>query len=177
MIYVFAEDPDAGPVKIGYTKGHPFEGDWMQALMHRLRDAQLGNPRQLYVIALCGGTAAEERAVHALFRVDRIRNEWFERSAQVAAFVDAHRVDAIANRYTARTGVKPASERTDEYVLKAITSAWGRTAARVARNQNRNHLWGTGAACEKCGKPGHMAIGCKRRIQAAENPTQVPRVG
>jgi hypothetical protein len=125
---MIGEDPHAGPIKIGYAKGEPFEGDWMRVLMNRLRDAQLGNHRRLMVVGLCSGTIEQERALHAVFRSHRLMNEWFARDGNVLSFVEQHAVNPIVNHTAAVRRGGPASERTSLDVERRIAKAWSKIA-------------------------------------------------
>lgn len=95
MIYIIAEDPDVGPVKIGYASGVPFEGNWKRALQARMTDLQAGNWRPLFIIGLCDGTIVQERALHALFADLRIRGEWFRREGAVEQFLSENRISPV----------------------------------------------------------------------------------
>jgi hypothetical protein len=51
----------------------------------RLRQLQSGSPIPLMILATTPGGVDEEKAYHDRFRKQRIRGEWFERSAELLA--------------------------------------------------------------------------------------------
>jgi hypothetical protein len=87
MIYVVAEeDLPGGPVKIGYTEGPP-DAD---TVMARLNTLQTANWRRLVVIAMKSGDQQDENIVHLRNGAHRLIGEWFARSPDVVAFIDAN---------------------------------------------------------------------------------------
>jgi hypothetical protein len=76
-VVYFVRNGANGPVKIGFTEGHPWK---------RMNELQPGNPVQLELIALAVGDRAQEHMLHLRFAVSRIRGEWFE-AAPVLAFL------------------------------------------------------------------------------------------
>lgn len=69
------------PIKIGTTDN----------LARRFEDLQKGSPVDLEVVAALEGGRSLELFFHELLASDRIRGEWFIRSEQVSAVVDAAR--------------------------------------------------------------------------------------
>lgn len=67
-----------GPVKIGFS-GSP---------TGRLTALQTGSPFELVVLAQFSGGETEEKQLHELFAAERLRGEWFKRSARVRKFMD-----------------------------------------------------------------------------------------
>jgi hypothetical protein len=74
----FIGDEHHGPVKIGIS-GSP-----------EVRCAQLqpGNPQDLIVLIQFRGGEEEEQALHKLFAAERLRGEWFQRSARIKKFME-----------------------------------------------------------------------------------------
>lgn len=66
MVY-FVQEGDDGPIKIGVAND-PFA---------RLRECQVGNPRELNLLGVYVGGYPEERMLHRRFAAGRIRGEWF----------------------------------------------------------------------------------------------------
>ena len=79
FIYFFRE-ADNGAIKIGHAKGKT------QAIL-RLSQVQIGNPRVIEYLGLVPGTMADEQALHATFKTDHIRGEWFRPSASLLAHI------------------------------------------------------------------------------------------
>lgn len=77
MIY-FIGTPDV--VKIGYTS---------RPIALRLRQLQTASPRALTVLATRPGDRADERALHASLASWRLSGEWFSRSQEVNAAINA----------------------------------------------------------------------------------------
>ena len=71
----------SGPIKIGFVK---------KAMVHRLKDLQVGNHEVLTLIGWKLGTVSEERALHVRFRHLRIRGEWFRPAPELLALVKKH---------------------------------------------------------------------------------------
>lgn len=68
----------SGPIKIGIAVD----------LRLRLSDLQCSNHEALYVVAIIRDAGRDdEQALHARFRTDWIRGEWFRRSDALVAFV------------------------------------------------------------------------------------------
>lgn len=146
MIYVVAEDADCGPVKIGYTSGVPFNGAWRKGLLHRLCGLNIGNHRELFVIALSNGTAEQEQGLHGAFKEWRIRGEWFERAGLVLDFVEKHRCATIRadRRRRPYRSVDSIPSKSDMHIRKILARAWseevraGREKKRISLNsENR----------------------------------------
>jgi hypothetical protein len=96
MIYVIAEKNDAdGPVKIGYTAG----AACAEAAGVRLRELQCGTWRELAVLAVCEGTARDERELHRRFADARLRGEWFRRTDELSRFICEHRCEPVTPAY------------------------------------------------------------------------------
>lgn len=49
-----------------------------------------GNPRAIDYIGLTPGTVGDEQALHATFRAERIRGEWFMPTARLLAHIKAN---------------------------------------------------------------------------------------
>ncbi len=78
MIYFIQESKSkTGPVKIGYTDGN------LGQLRQRLACVQVGNYRELVVIAIGKGGREREQELHARFEASRLRGEWFSLSAEL----------------------------------------------------------------------------------------------
>lgn len=69
----------SGAVKIGWTGGD---------VAARLADLQVGNAATLRCIASAKGTRDDEYDVHKLFRLCRIRGEWFDGHAVITELVE-----------------------------------------------------------------------------------------
>lgn len=155
MIYAIAEDEHEGPVKIGYARGEPFIGDWKVPLLGRLRDAQLGNPRPLIVIALCSGRPQTERALHITFAKHRLFNEWFLREGKVLEFLDRFAILPIRN------------ERIDGKRMKApYLAPNGRTGPVLNRflAASQRPRRPVKCFCSYCGWKGHNKTRCAKRM-------------
>ena len=77
MIY-FIQSGKNGPIKIGYTTDNP---------KGRIRSLQVGNHKQLYLLATRKGELNDERKIHRMFRRDKLRGEWFESSHDLKTFI------------------------------------------------------------------------------------------
>jgi hypothetical protein len=67
FVYAIREAGETGLVKIGFSKNPKT----------RLHDMQVGNPRELYLLACKRGTRQTEFEIHVKCRHLRIRGEWF----------------------------------------------------------------------------------------------------
>lgn len=88
MIYFVQVAPD-GPVKIGFTSGDPME---------RFYTIQSGNHTKLDLIGVCDGGKIEEGALHARFRDDHIRGEWFQFSDSLKKYLNERFADFVRPR-------------------------------------------------------------------------------
>lgn len=77
MVYFAREMPD-GPIKIGFATN----------VERRLNNLQIGNPREIKVVAAFPGTLATEDRVHRLFFNDHLRGEWFQPSPGLLQFIE-----------------------------------------------------------------------------------------
>lgn len=78
----------AGPfVKIGHSK------TWKT----RRAQMQVGSPHDIVPILVLIGTSSLERTLHAKFRADHYRGEWFHMSERISAFVRERKADCVAN--------------------------------------------------------------------------------
>jgi hypothetical protein len=68
-------------VKIGYSF------DWRE----RLLALQTSNARELKPVAIFNGTQADEAALHRMFAVHRVRNEWFHYCAEIKDYLGSRR--------------------------------------------------------------------------------------
>lgn len=76
MIYFIRED-GSDYIKIGSTR---MPGD-------RLKELQISNPRELRIERLIEAFPGAEPILHALFREDRVRGEWFKISKKLEQFM------------------------------------------------------------------------------------------
>lgn len=74
----FLQQGDGGPIKIGYTTD----------LLARIDTLQTGSPYELKLILCFRGFTQTERELHAKFRKDRMRGEWFSPSEELMAFIE-----------------------------------------------------------------------------------------
>lgn len=79
---------DNGPVKIGRAK----------CSKARLNSLQTASPYKLKVLVVMNGGAIRERAFHLQFRSSKLQGEWFERTADVQAFLDKFGSTPLLNR-------------------------------------------------------------------------------
>lgn len=82
FIYFFQETGD-GPIKIGHARSRA-------KVKTRLYDVQIGNPRAIDYIGLTPGTVGDEQALHATFRAEHIRGEWFKPTERLLAHIKAN---------------------------------------------------------------------------------------
>jgi hypothetical protein len=68
-------------VKIGFTTN----------LDGRIRSLKTGSPTDVEVLLAITGTMTTERELHKRFAADRLRGEWFRRSAPIEAFIAERR--------------------------------------------------------------------------------------
>ena len=69
-------------LKIGHTGG---------PLAPRLSALQIGNPCELRPYVVMGGSRADEKALHALFRPYLIRGEWFSHEGVLREYIAEER--------------------------------------------------------------------------------------
>jgi hypothetical protein len=167
VIYAIAEVGDeCGPVKLGYAKGEPWQGRWEHQLRHRLRDIQMGNPRELEVVALCSGTMQQEHALHALFSQYRARNEWFYRVGDVLDFVCAHSIESIRGSMikTRKRGLAElVQDGASSARLKSIIGrAWSQIGLEQRRAVQARRL--RRVFCSACGGQGHSRATCQEPV-------------
>lgn len=77
LIY-FVQAGNGGPIKIGRTS---------LVVRYRVRELQIGCPYELLLLATMPGGLAKERALHARFRGDRLRGEWFRPSPELLGLI------------------------------------------------------------------------------------------
>lgn len=53
----------------------------------RLKDIQVHNPRKLELVRMIDGGDRAETILHAMFRKDRVRGEWFNISKELSQFM------------------------------------------------------------------------------------------
>jgi hypothetical protein len=80
VYFVSAAGDDAAPVKIGFCCANP---------QKRLSELQIGNHRQLELLATHPATYSQERAIHWRLSGDRVLGEWFARSPGTDAALTA----------------------------------------------------------------------------------------
>lgn len=78
MAIYFARSSQSRRIKIGFTAGEP---------KGRLAELQTGCPGELHLLAVRPGTAADEKALHAMFSAARVQGEWFDPAPQLARYV------------------------------------------------------------------------------------------
>lgn len=78
MIYFISAEPD-GPIKIGYASNPK----------KRIASLQTAHHQQLKLLKVIPGTLQAEAALHALFKNDRIKGEWFKRSPSLLSFIES----------------------------------------------------------------------------------------
>jgi hypothetical protein len=71
-------------VKIGFSR----------ALDERLHKMRTDVPFEIEILHFEPGTAAEEKKLHRRFAAIRVRGEWFRRSPELLAFIDARKQSA-----------------------------------------------------------------------------------
>lgn len=74
----FIQAGDAGPIKIGVTRGCPLD---------RMANLQTGCPEALKLVAHASGTADDERELHKRFAHLRLRGEWFLAKPELVEFI------------------------------------------------------------------------------------------
>lgn len=75
----FVQEADNGAIKIGYA-------DWPKK---RLKELQVGNPRELRIIGLLlTDDHREESRMHRRFAAHRLRGEWFRPAPELVEFID-----------------------------------------------------------------------------------------
>ena len=84
MIY-FIESGKGGPIKIGVT--------WNIQL--RLDELQVGNPCKLNLLWIYNGRQFTELELHAKFKSDRIRGEWYNRTEAILSLKDKYPNDCF----------------------------------------------------------------------------------
>jgi hypothetical protein len=116
MIYVIAEVGDASIVKLGFTESG--SGANQKAALSRMSSMQVGNRRELVLIATCIGTMKEEQALHRRFRAQWVRGEWFRNEGPVADWVQSIATGSIERAAAQRPPVAPACDGCD--VLRKV---------------------------------------------------------
>lgn len=87
LVYVIGMVEDAKAVKIGFAND-----------VHGRRSTlQTSSPYALEVLVAMKGAKADERELHRRFATDRIRGEWFRRSAAVEEFISVNRNKILPN--------------------------------------------------------------------------------
>ena len=79
-IYCIGEEGDSRFVKIGFTLAMPHQ---------RLKELQVGNPRQLRLIGFIYGDMSLETALHESFKDYQFREEWFANEGLVKVFSES----------------------------------------------------------------------------------------
>lgn len=77
MIY-FVQPQGELVVKIGFTSKDP---------ARRIAELQIGNPRELKLLAHCEGSRCDEQAIHRYLDTYRVSGEWFELAGPVTALL------------------------------------------------------------------------------------------
>lgn len=90
FVYFIQEEGD-GPIKIGVGTNAGL----------RLRELQIGTPRQLHLRCVVPGGRLLERTIHRAFERSRIQGEWFRPTQDLLALVDE------LSSVSRRTGRKP----------------------------------------------------------------------
>jgi hypothetical protein len=87
-VYAIAEHPDYRYIKVGWAK---------DSLEARLRDLQIGNPRELVLLDRVQGSRELEHAIHddLSLKGKHVRGEWFENALEELPF-DYLRLAAVA---------------------------------------------------------------------------------
>jgi hypothetical protein len=62
---------------------------WATAIETRMNNIRINNPYPIELLAMMVGSSEEERTLHAFFRDDRERGEWFRFSQAMKDFVEA----------------------------------------------------------------------------------------
>ena len=86
MIYFIQEE--AGPIKIGHVKDD--SALMLGSIRARASALQIGNPRELRVVAYMAGTLANEQELHGRFAEHRLRGEWFKPAEELLRYVKAN---------------------------------------------------------------------------------------
>lgn len=84
MIY-FASFGESGPIKIGMS-GRP---------SRRVAGMSTGSPEEIVLLGVMPGGLDVEASLHERFANTRIRGEWFERSPELLAFIEAEAMTGI----------------------------------------------------------------------------------
>jgi ribosomal protein S27E len=79
-VYFISSDAKEAPVKIGYTTSQ---------IEDRVRVLQTGHPHKLEVLACVDGGYPLETAFHKIFASHRLYGEWFKRTPELTALVNA----------------------------------------------------------------------------------------
>lgn len=88
MLYVIAETPCSGIVKIGYSDDPAA----------RRAQLQTGNPRTLILVATFPGSLEDEGRVHSMFAEHRTSvGEWFHRRGRVIDFIKTGQLPMPSN--------------------------------------------------------------------------------
>lgn len=80
-------------IKIGYTKN---------SVQKRLKQLNTGSDRQLYLLGYMKGTMADEKNLHLIFEIYKIRDngEWFEASEDILNYIN--QVNLIPNCFVGK---------------------------------------------------------------------------
>lgn len=89
MVYFAQEVDNPDLVKIGHVKGDKDRA----AASKRLSQLQVGNPRQLQIVALRKGTREDERSIHWECSKHHHRGEWFRMEGVVRDHVARGQLD------------------------------------------------------------------------------------
>src|SRR5437660_918416 len=74
----FIQAGNSGPIKIGWTSGDP---------IRRLMIFQVGNAEELRLIGRMAGVLDDEGELHARFKRERLRGEWFSPTPALLEFI------------------------------------------------------------------------------------------
>jgi len=98
VLYVIAENPCSGIVKIGYSDDPS----------SRRAQLQTGNHRPLAIVATFPGSLEDEQRVHSLFAEYRTSiGEWFHRKGRVIDFIKTGQLPMPSNVPTAPAFASP----------------------------------------------------------------------
>lgn len=85
MIY-FIEAVGADAVKIGFTKHEDVD--------RRVKQIQIASPFVIRMLGRAAGCRRVERGLHARFKADRLRGEWFRKSEELARIAMTEEIPA-----------------------------------------------------------------------------------
>jgi hypothetical protein len=103
---VAARPPLASPPPVVYfiRAGDMIKIGTTTTLPSRMDALAVSTPEKLEILLVVPGGRTEERQVHALFREDRVRGEWFRPSERLAEFIAERRdqdIRAVHGRFVA----------------------------------------------------------------------------